>query len=177
MKFFNKIILFLLLVLVLGVVFVFVAFVLGFSLFCPARAGRPRSCHAPLPAPARGGAFSLSSLGFPFSARLPLARFRGRALRALPQIFFGRAMQARAVVCRSLSIQARATALACVPRATARGTAFCVLNLDSGLVAMCESYKCAVNLASVIGGSVFNLDCPFSQVMLSKCRALWNATK
>lgn len=177
MKFFNKVILFLLLVFVLGVVFVFVAFVLGFSLFCPARAGRPRPCRAPRPTPARGGAFSLSSMGFPFSVRLPFARFRGRALRALPQIFFGRAMQAGAVSYRSLVIGAGTSVPAPIPRATARGTAFCVLNLNSGLVAMCETYQCAVNLSGIIGGAVFNLDCPFSQAMLSKCRALWNATK
>lgn len=177
MKFFKKLILFLLLVLGLGVGFVWVAFVLGFSLFCPGRVGRPRSCHAPLPTPARRGAFSLSSMGFSFSSRLPLVRFRGRALRALPQIFYGRAMQAGAVVCRPSKIMAEATASAMVPRATARGTAFCVLNLESGLVAMCESYQSAVNLACIIGGSVFNLDCPFSQAMLSKCRALWNAMR
>lgn len=53
-------------------------------------------------------------------------------------------------------------------------TIYYVVHLDTGLVVECVSYQSAVNYAIECGGVIINGRCRFAQMIVAKCRALWN---
>lgn len=158
---------------VVGCAVVLGALFLGVSLFLPPRACRPRSCHAPRPTQSRGGCSSVVHGVFPFRSvrQSPASAGEQRAPSLISSS--GARCYLFPLFVAPLLLGAAAKAGAPIPRAVARGTAFCVLNLSTGLIAQCECYSSAVNLCFLIGGSVFNMRCQFGRDMLEKYRALW----
>lgn len=158
---------------VVGCAVVLGALFFGGSLFLPPRACRPRSCHAPRPAQARGGCSSVVHGVFPFRSvrQSPASAGEQRAPSLISSS--GARCYLFPLFVAPLLLSAPACAVALIPRADARGGVFCVLNLSTGLVAQCECYISAVNLCLLIGGAVFNMHCQFGRDMLEKCRELW----
>lgn len=53
-------------------------------------------------------------------------------------------------------------------------TIYYVVHLDTGLVVKSVSYQSAVKYAVECGGVIINGRCQFAQLIVAKCRALWN---